>query len=113
MNTLERNPQSIYLEPVTPSEINNIIGKLKNSKHDVNSIWAWLLKKVKGILSFPLAELINNSFVQGKLSDDLKLACEIKVKYIILDLCLYFLFFKLEKCMYMRIVIFQQMQYTV
>ena len=40
MNTLERNPQSIYLEPVTPSEITNTIGELKKSKHGVNCVSA-------------------------------------------------------------------------
>ena len=64
----------------------NIIGELKNSKHGVNTISSWLLKKIKDILSYPLSELLNNSFLQGEFPISLRqlvmwpyLKAEIKV----------------------------------
>lgn len=65
---------SFYLFPVTNRECLDIIGKLKNTKYDINTIPVKLFKKIAPMLSESIVQLINNSFSAGVFPDCLKLA---------------------------------------
>ena len=53
---------SFFIKPVTVNECIRIIGNLKNSKYDVNTVPVYLLKKYRCLLSFSIKNLINDSF---------------------------------------------------
>ena len=67
--------RSIYLDPVTPGDIINIMNKMKGKSstgHD--SISSKLLKYVRGEIAYPLSVAINSSLATGIVPDILKLA---------------------------------------
>ena len=67
-------PQSFFFQPVSPTEVGNIINSLKNKSSDINTMPIKILKTIKNIISFPLSEIINNSFTSGEFPDPLKVA---------------------------------------
>ncbi len=69
------NPNSIYLTPTHPDEINGIINSLNNKKstgHD--GISSSLIKQIKLALCIPLTTIINNSLETGEVPKNMKLA---------------------------------------
>ena len=67
--------RSIYLDPVTPGDIINIMNKMKGKSstgHD--SISSKLLKYVRGEIAYSLSVAINSSLATGIVPDILKLA---------------------------------------
>ena len=70
-----KNGNSMFLTPVTPLEIEDIIANLDSTKSiGPFSIPINLLQVLKGHISHPLAKLINQSFVQGIVPSKLKVA---------------------------------------
>ena len=70
-----RNLNSFFISAVSPNEVQNIIGSLKSGKAvGPYSIPIFLLKLLSQYISFPLSDIINNSFVNGIFPDLLKLA---------------------------------------
>ena len=66
--------RSIYLDPVTPGDIINIMNKMKGKSstgHD--SISSKLLKSVRGEIAYPLSVAIHSSLATGIVPDILKL----------------------------------------
>ena len=68
---------SLWLSPVSITEVYNIIGSLKNSKQHINSISIPLLKDNSFLLSPIICNLINACFSHGKFPDCLKVASAI------------------------------------
>ena len=69
------NPQSIFLDPVTPEEVNDIIANLDESKaNDSFDIPIKLIKLVHHTLSKPFSIIANSSFTEGVFPDKLKFA---------------------------------------
>ena len=83
------NPNSLFLSPVTPKEIEDEISLLDNNKSSgINSISPIILKKLKPKISIPLSSLFNLSFETGIFPEILKYAKIIpvyKLKGSILD----------------------------
>ena len=72
-----KNPCESYLfiTPTTPSEIFDIISNLKSTKSvGPLSVPTSILLLIKNIICFPLAEIINLSFLTGIFPDKLKIA---------------------------------------
>ena len=68
-----RNPNSIFLSPVTPEEVSMIIGSFSQSKSSgPHSIPVRVLKLLKLDISTPIASLINRSFEVGTFPSILK-----------------------------------------
>ena len=69
------NPESIFLDPVTPEEVNDIIANLDESKaNDSYEIPIKLIKLVRHTLSKPFSIIANSSFTEGVFPDKLKFA---------------------------------------
>jgi hypothetical protein len=69
------NPNSLYLAPTDPNELQQIISKLKSKTScGFDNISSKLLKDISPYLLNPLTILINKSMEEGKMPDDLKLA---------------------------------------
>ena len=70
----ERNPNSFFLAPVTPREIEIIINSFnKNKSTGPYNIPIFLLKTLSLYISIPLASLVNSSFETGIFPEKLKL----------------------------------------
>ena len=70
-----RNPNSIYLNPIIHTEIDDIISLLQNEKSTGPfSIPVKLLKVLKPYISQPLANIFNHSIILGIFPDKLKYA---------------------------------------
>ena len=70
-----RNPNSIYLNPIIHTEIDDIISLLQNGKSTRPfSIPVKLLKVLKPYISQPLATIFNQSIILGIFPDKLKYA---------------------------------------
>ena len=71
----QRSPNSFFVSPVTPIEIQNVINSFKSGKAvGPFSIPISLLKLLCEYISIPLCEIINESFISGIFPDPLKLA---------------------------------------
>ena len=68
------NPNSFFLDPVTPDEINSIIISLKNTKSHIDQLPVHILKSFYEIIGNPLCFLINESFCKGIFPEILKKA---------------------------------------
>jgi hypothetical protein len=69
------NPHTIYLTPVTDSEIYNIIMTLKNSKSSgYDDITTTLIKLVAKNICRPITHIVNLSFEQGRFPEELKMS---------------------------------------
>ena len=66
--------ESIYLNPVTDTEINEIICKLKNGAPGHDEVPAAVLKDTREIIKLPLCYLCNLSLTQGVFPLELKIA---------------------------------------
>ena len=69
------NPKSIFMNPVSPVEIEKIIDKLPNKKssgHD--NLSNILLKQLKESISYPLTVISNHSITEGEFPNDMKAA---------------------------------------
>ena len=67
--------RSLFLDPVTPGDIINILGKMKSkSSSGIDGLSTKLLKLVKGEIAFPLCTLINNSLANGVVPTCMKVA---------------------------------------
>ena len=66
--------RSIFLTPVSPTEISNIISSLKNKSCNTDKIHNKVLKSVKNLISPVLAEIINKSFRTGIFPKSMKTA---------------------------------------
>ena len=70
----ERNPNSFFVAPVTPREIESIINSFnKNKSTGPYSIRIFLLKILSSYISIPLASLVNSSFETAIFPEKLKL----------------------------------------
>ena len=68
-------PDSIFLDPVTPEEVNDIIANLDETKaNDSYDIPPKLIKLVRHTLSKPFSIIANSSFSEGVFPDKLKFA---------------------------------------
>lgn len=75
INTITRFEKSIYLEPVTESEVLDTINKLKNSNstgHDDFSIK--IIKQCAHKIVKPLCHIINQCFIEGSFPNLLKIS---------------------------------------
>ena len=71
----DNSKNSLYLEPVTNFEVEDIISNLDSAKSaGPNSIPVNLLKILKRYISHPMAELVNQSFLTGIFPQKLKVA---------------------------------------
>ena len=71
----DNSKNSLYLEPVTNFEVEDIISNLDSAKSvGPHSIPVNLLKILKRYISHPLAELVNQSFLTGIFPQKLKVA---------------------------------------
>ena len=75
ISKVARNPKSIYLTPVTPTEVHKLIGglkpKLSSGVDDINNK---LLKELNEYVSVPLAQIINSSLTEGTFPEKMKQA---------------------------------------
>ena len=70
----ERNPESLFLAPVTSKDIEILINSTdKNKSTGPYSIPVFLLKALCTHISYPLATLVNQSFVHGIFPNKLNL----------------------------------------
>ena len=70
---INRNPDSFFLDPVSPREVNHIIANLEESKSfDSYDIPPKLIKMVRMTTSKPFAIIANSSFSLGVFPDKLK-----------------------------------------
>ena len=70
---VNHNPNSIFLAPVTPPEIEIIINSLNSNKSTgPYSIPTFLLKLLSSHISVPLSKIANHSFVTGVFPNKLK-----------------------------------------
>ena len=68
-------PDSIFLDPVTPEEVDDIIANLDDTKaNDSYDIPPKLIKLVRHTLSKPFSIIANSSFSEGVFPDKLKFA---------------------------------------
>lgn len=66
-------PESFYLAPVTPLDVEYNINKMKNTHSaGIDNISNAILRQIKGLVSVPLAHVINRSFVEGIFPGGLK-----------------------------------------
>ncbi len=69
------NLNSIFLDPVTPEEINDIIANLdENKSNDSYNVPTRLIKLVRYTVSEPFSIIANSSFSEGYFPDKLKFA---------------------------------------
>ena len=66
------NPNSFFLEPVSPKEIHRIILSLNNTKSHIDHMPVSVLKSCSEFICTPLSILINESFNKGVFPDILK-----------------------------------------
>ena len=71
------NQSSLFLNPVTESECSDIIGALKNTKSDFNSISVKIIKEFRGLISRIFSDIINTCFSAGVFPDLYKIATAI------------------------------------
>ena len=75
LSKISRNTKSMFLTPVTQTELELIIDKLPNK---ISSGWDDLsnkiIKKLKGSLLYPLAIIVNRSLTEGVFPDNMKIA---------------------------------------
>ena len=70
-----RIPNSIFLNPSTSNEVKSIIKEIKNTKGNIHSFSARLLKENSDSLSSPISIIFNNVILSGHYPDTLKIAC--------------------------------------
>lgn len=70
---------SIYLSPISPSEIRSLIKGLKNSTYGLDRLPTKMFKHVGDALSLPISKLINASIATGVFPDLLKAATVVPV----------------------------------
>nr|CAI5857641.1 unnamed protein product [Callosobruchus analis] len=69
------NQKNIFLNPITPSEVINIISSLKNRKvPGYDNIQGEVYKKVSEELALPLCHLINRTFLTSTVPNQIKIA---------------------------------------
>ena len=69
------NLNSIFLDPVTPEEVNDIIANLDESKsNDSYNVPIRLIKLARYTISEPFSTIANSSFLEGVFPDKLKFA---------------------------------------
>ena len=66
--------QSLFLSPVSEQECQNLISNLKNTKTELNCLLVKVFKSISCLITYPLAKIINNSFISGTFPDCLKTA---------------------------------------
>ena len=66
--------RSIFLTPVSDTEISYIILNLKNKPCNIDAIPNKIFKSIHNIIAPPLTKIINNSFQSGIFPDSLKIA---------------------------------------
>ena len=71
---IDANPQSFFLYPVSPAEINSLILKLKNTKTQIDELPVYIFKKIVTSIEYPLSFIINTSYLQGVFPEKLKTA---------------------------------------
>jgi len=73
------SPNSFFTSPVTASEVEAIVRKLKNTTFGIDSVPVAVFKKISSIISGILADIINKSFADGKFPSLLKEATVIPI----------------------------------
>ena len=68
-------PNSIFLQPSTPSEVKNIIRELRNTKGNAHVMSTISFKDNKEPLSIPISYIFNSMVFQGQYPDVMKIAC--------------------------------------
>ena len=72
---INHNPNSFFLDPVTPEEVNDIIANLDESNaNDSDDITPKLIKMIRMNISKPFSLIVNSSFSLGVFPDKLKVA---------------------------------------
>ena len=67
--------ESLFLEPVTASEINKLIAGLKNTATGYDDISSTVLKLSKAYITDSLVHICNSSLIEGVFPEQLKIAC--------------------------------------
>ena len=70
-------PNSLFLHSSTSNEVNNIIKDIKDTKGNIRSLSARILKENSVSLSFPISLIFNKVLLYGHYPDILKTACVI------------------------------------
>ena len=74
------NPKSFMIKPTTPAEVEDIISKIDTSKSvGPNSIPNQLIQSISKSISTPLANIFNNSFINGVCPEFLKISTIIPI----------------------------------
>ena len=75
LKNIKTNPNTLYLHPITPSEIHRYINRLpaKNSS-GYDGISNYFLKSIKQAITTPLAKIFNLSISTGEFPENMKLA---------------------------------------
>ena len=68
------NINSLYLSPITPTEVSNHLLKLKRSAPGDDEICPSIIKHINGLIAHPLAYIFNLCFEQSLVPDELKIA---------------------------------------
>ena len=68
------NPATLFLRPITISELDKLIFNLKIVKSDIDKLPVSIFKRIRHHILDPLARIINSSFEQGVFPEALKLA---------------------------------------
>ena len=71
---IDTNPNSFFLHPATPNEIEILILKLKDTKTHIDEIPVRIFKKLVNSVAYPIKLLLNSSFSQGIFPEKLKIA---------------------------------------
>ena len=66
---------SLFLEPVSASEINKLIAGLKNTATGDDDISSTVLKLSLEYMTHPLVHICNSSLIEGVFPEQLKIAC--------------------------------------
>ena len=70
-----RKLNSIFLNPSTSTEVKNIIKDIKNTKGNIHTLSARILKENSDSLSFPISFIFNKVIMYGQYPSALKIAC--------------------------------------
>ena len=72
---MKQGSVDIFLQDYLSAEVNHIIKNIKNTKGNINSLSAKILKENSDSLSFPISLIFNNVLLHGQYPDILKIAC--------------------------------------
>ena len=68
------NQSTFFAAPTTPNEVNKVITSFKNKASDLDTVPVYIYKSLKNVLCQTIANLFNESLLEGTFPDCLKLA---------------------------------------